>query len=190
MSMGPGPSSEATSAALKNLQKRKKKPKLNFYHTVLVVRYRQHTQYQVNNDGSVSYTLKRLLPPKNAKATILGHSQTLHVHHPLHRLQKWNGQYFEQISLKTLGLRIQLGHTTGQQCANPHRAFNDDFIIIDTFSIHEVSLNFCSCTIAESHMQQLLRMSLFPSIISDPKTAVTFHILEQYHLLSFESKLR
>lgn len=88
--MGPGPSSEAgppdpvqtiicteaMSSALKNLQKRKKKPKLNFYHKAPVVHYRQHTQYQVNNDGSVSYTLKRLLPPKNAKATILGHSQT------------------------------------------------------------------------------------------------------------------
>ncbi|KAG2340636.1 hypothetical protein BDR05DRAFT_1032843 [Suillus weaverae] len=114
---------------------------------------------------------------------------SVHVHHPLHRLQKWNGQYFERISLKTLGLRIQLGHTAGQQCANPRHAFNDDFIIIDTFGIHEVSLDFCSCAIAESHMQQLLRMSLFPSTTSDPKTAATFRILEQYHLLSFESKV-
>jgi hypothetical protein len=37
-------------------------------------------------------------------------------------------------------------------------------------------------------MQQLLRMSLFPSTTSDPKTAATFRVLEQYHLLSFESK--
>jgi hypothetical protein len=88
-----------------------------------------------------------------------------------------------------LGLRIQLGHTTGQHCPNPRRAFNDDFIIIDTFGIHEVSLDFCGCAIAESHMQQLLRMSLFPSTTSDPKTAATFRVLEQYHLLSFESKV-
>ncbi|KAG2103729.1 uncharacterized protein F5147DRAFT_746669 [Suillus discolor] len=102
-------------------------------------------------------------------------------------LSKWNA----------LGLRIQLGHITGRQCVNPHRAFNDDFVIIDIFSIHEVSLDFCGCAIAKSCMQQLLRMSLFPSTTSDPKTAATFHssfgachrVLEQYHLLSFESKI-
>ncbi|KAG0708157.1 hypothetical protein DFH29DRAFT_979482 [Suillus ampliporus] len=112
-----------------------------------------------------------------------------HVRHPLHRLEKWNGQYFEQISLKTLGLRIQLGHTTGQKCLNPRRAFNDDFIVVDTHSIHEVSLDFCNCATAQSHIQQLLQISWFPSTMSDPKTAATFRILEHYHLLSFESKV-
>ncbi|KAG2028869.1 hypothetical protein BDR03DRAFT_882493 [Suillus americanus] len=112
-----------------------------------------------------------------------------HVRHPLHRLQRWNGQYFEQTSLKTLGLRIQLGHTTGQKCLNPQRAFNDDFVVVDTRGIHEVALDFCNCATAESHMQQLLRISWFPSTTSDPKTAATFSVLEQYHLLSFESKI-
>ncbi|KAG1886404.1 uncharacterized protein F5891DRAFT_1132498 [Suillus fuscotomentosus] len=86
---------------------------------------------------------------------------------------KWNGQHFERISLKTLGLHIQLGHITGQKCLNPRRAFNDDFIVVDTHGIHE----------------QLLRISWFPSTTSDPKTAATFHVLEHYHLLSFESKV-
>ncbi|KAG2128889.1 uncharacterized protein EDB93DRAFT_1095805, partial [Suillus bovinus] len=58
-------------------------------------------------------------------------------------VHKWNDQYFEPISLKALGLRIQLGHVTGQQCFNPRHAFNDDFVIIDTFGIHKVSLDFC-----------------------------------------------
>jgi hypothetical protein len=61
------------SSALKNSLKWKRKPKLNFYHTTPVVHYCQHTQYQVNNDGSISYTLKHILPPKNAKATIPDH---------------------------------------------------------------------------------------------------------------------
>ncbi|KAG1726701.1 uncharacterized protein EDB91DRAFT_1330919 [Suillus paluster] len=112
-----------------------------------------------------------------------------HVRHPLHRLQRWNSQYFEQTSLKTLGLRIQLGHTTGQKCLNPQRAFNDDFVIVDTRGIHEVALDFCNCATAESHVQQLLRISWFPSTTSDPKMAATFSVLEQYHLLSFESKI-
>ncbi|KAG0698532.1 hypothetical protein DFH29DRAFT_983865 [Suillus ampliporus] len=91
-----------------------------------------------------------------------------HRHLPLHRLQHWNGHYFERISLKTLGLRIQLGHRMDDTCCNPQRAFNDDFVIIDTNGIHEVGLDF--------------------STVTDPKTAATFNILEQYHKLSFESK--
>lgn len=61
----------ATSAALKKLQKRKKKPKLNFYRSAtLVPPSRQHIQYDVHKDGTIGYTLKHLRPPKNAKATI------------------------------------------------------------------------------------------------------------------------
>ncbi|KAG1796861.1 hypothetical protein EV424DRAFT_1475159 [Suillus variegatus] len=221
MSMGPGPSeagppypvqtiicTKAMSSTSKNSTKWKRKPKLNFYHTAPVVHYRQHTQYQVNNDGSVKIiclegrvSMQLCLEcdgpnPEYKCQDCFGselHCSTcilsVHVHHPLHRLQKWNGQYFERISLKALDLHIQLGHITGQQCVNPCHAFNDDFVIINIFGIHKVSLDFCGCAIAESHMQQLLQMSLFPSTTSDPKTAVTFHILEQYHLLSFESKI-
>lgn len=103
-------------------------------------------------------------------------------------LQRWNGTYFERITLKTLGLRIQLGHQIGDTCCNPHRAFNDDFVIIDTTGIHEVALDFCACGTMQTHVKQLLRARLFPATITDPKTAATFGVLEQYHLLSFESK--
>ncbi|KAG1862688.1 hypothetical protein F4604DRAFT_1882290 [Suillus subluteus] len=89
----------------------------------------------------------------------------------------WNGHYFERISLKTLGLRIQLGHHMDDTCCNPHRAFNDDFIIIDTTGIHEVALDFCACRTMQTH-----------PTITEPKTAATFNVLEQYHKLSFESK--
>ncbi|KAG1823160.1 hypothetical protein DFJ58DRAFT_720087 [Suillus subalutaceus] len=112
-----------------------------------------------------------------------------HKDHPLHRLQKWNGNYFESASLKSLGLWIQLSHALGHTCPNPRRAFNDDFIIIDSHGVHEVSLDFCDCTLATTHVQQLLRMSLFPSTTADPKTAATFHLLEEFHLLSLESKV-
>ncbi|KAG1775069.1 hypothetical protein EV702DRAFT_1180498 [Suillus placidus] len=89
-----------------------------------------------------------------------------HQRHPLHRLQKWNRNYFERVTLKALGLHIQLGHAPGQTCPNPHRAFNDDFVVMDSHGIHEVLLDF-----------------------SDPKMAATFCLLEEFHLLSFESKV-
>ncbi|KAG2138229.1 hypothetical protein BD769DRAFT_1626642 [Suillus cothurnatus] len=112
-----------------------------------------------------------------------------HQRHPLHRLQKWNGNYFERATLKSLGLRIQLGHTFGQKCPNPRHAFNDNFVVMDSYSIHEVLLDFCDCVEAESHTQQLLRIAWFPSTTADPKTAATFRLLEEFHLLSFESKV-
>jgi hypothetical protein len=61
---------EAASIALKKLQKRKKKLKLNFYYPISLVPSHQHTQYDVHKDGSISYTLKHLQAPKNARATI------------------------------------------------------------------------------------------------------------------------
>ncbi|KAG1724946.1 uncharacterized protein EDB91DRAFT_1062537, partial [Suillus paluster] len=112
-----------------------------------------------------------------------------HKDHPLHQLQKWNGEYFEFASLKSLGLQIQLGHALGHTCPNPHCAFNDDFVIIDSHGVHKVLLDFCDCTLATAHIQQLLRMLLFPSTTADPKMAATFRLLEEFHLLSLESKV-
>ncbi|KAG1887842.1 hypothetical protein F4604DRAFT_1570510, partial [Suillus subluteus] len=112
-----------------------------------------------------------------------------HQLHPLHRLQKWNGEYFKCVTLKALGLQIQLGHAPGQVCPNPHHAFNDDFIAMDSHGIHEVSLDFCDCTDAITHIQQLLHISWFPSMTADPKTAAMFRLLEEFHILSFESKV-
>lgn len=60
---------------------------------------------------------------------------------------------------------------------------------MDSHGVHEVALDFCDCTLATTHIQQLLRKSLFPSTTSDPKTAATFRLLEEFHLLSFELKV-
>lgn len=102
----------------------------------------------------------------------------------------WNGTFFELTSLKALGLRIQLGHPTGQCCINPTRvAADDNFVVIDCNGIHEIELDFCGCETAQTRVKQLLRTRLFPATTRDPRTAATFNVLEQFHLLSFESKL-
>ncbi|KAG1735898.1 uncharacterized protein EDB91DRAFT_1238142 [Suillus paluster] len=97
----------------------------------------------------------------------------LHTRNPLHQIQKWTGSSFVSLSLKQLGLRVQLGHLIGEDCLLPRQAFNDDFTIIHTNGIHKVGLDYCGCDTAQTHTTQLLP---------------TFRILEQYHLLSFESK--
>lgn len=102
--------------------------------------------------------------------------------------QRWNGSFFEKISLRKLGLRIQLNHPISERCINPQQATGDDFIIIDAYAIHEVGLDFCRCERSISSSIQLLRARLYPATGTNPRSAATFNCLKQFHLLSFESK--
>ncbi|KAG1826541.1 hypothetical protein EV424DRAFT_1471591 [Suillus variegatus] len=112
-----------------------------------------------------------------------------HAHNPLHRIKEWHGTFFVRISLKSLGLRVQLGHHPGEKCYNPEPATADDFVVIDVHSIHEIGLDFCGCETVQVHYKQLLRAQWFPSSVSNPQTAATFALMEFFHLLSFESKV-
>ncbi|KAG1847579.1 hypothetical protein F4604DRAFT_1883995 [Suillus subluteus] len=80
-----------------------------------------------------------------------------HIRLPTHRIEEWTGQFFQRISLKTMGLRVQLGHTIGERCILPKKAFNDEFVLIDTNGVHEIGLDFCGCTTSQTHTKQLLR---------------------------------
>lgn len=70
----------------------------------------------------------------------------------------------------------------------PVVSFNDGFVVIAQNGIHEVSLDYCGCPKSASKPVQLLRARLFPSTVTDPKTAATFDVLENFQLLSFNSK--
>ncbi|KAJ7130004.1 hypothetical protein C8R43DRAFT_896294, partial [Mycena crocata] len=107
-----------------------------------------------------------------------------------HRIEHWNGTYFERKTLKTLGVRIQLGHWHGpeRRCPVPKPASDDDFVIIHSNGVHEVGLDFCGCAQGGSPTVQLLRARLFPATTTNPKTAATFAVLRQFQLFSFESK--
>ncbi|KAG6847868.1 hypothetical protein H0H93_005345 [Arthromyces matolae] len=100
----------------------------------------------------------------------------------------WNGQFFEKQSLKSMGLRIQLNHLPGDVCGAPRPAPDDDFVIVDTYQIHEVGLDFCNCEQSIPFAIQLLRARLYPTTGSNPCSAVTFSCLKHFHLLSLESK--
>ncbi|EIW81309.1 hypothetical protein CONPUDRAFT_55437, partial [Coniophora puteana RWD-64-598 SS2] len=111
-----------------------------------------------------------------------------HRKHPLHRMERWNGTFFERDALKNMGLVVQLNHPPGEPCMNPKAAWKGNFTVIDVTGIHNVHVNYCQCQKRIRRFQQLLRASWYPSTTSRPKTAATFNVLEQYHLLSFESK--
>lgn len=90
--------------------------------------------------------------------------------------------------LKSLGLRLQLGHLNGV-CSLPQPSFNNDFVVIDIDGIHQVAIDYCGCQQSLPKTIQLLRARLFPSTVIDPKTAATFHVLETFQMLSFTSKV-
>lgn len=82
-----------------------------------------------------------------------------------------------------------MGHVDGSKCPHPDNAFNNDFTVIDSDGIHEVSLNYCSCPQSPPKLVQLLRARLFPSTVIDPRTAATFRVLETFQMLTFTSKV-
>ncbi|KAJ3537499.1 hypothetical protein NMY22_g5569 [Coprinellus aureogranulatus] len=113
-----------------------------------------------------------------------------HTDAPLHRVQRWNGTCFDRVSLKELGLRIQLGHPTGEECRHKQQAKADDFVILDLDGIHEVGLDFCACPTTEfDHVAQLIERRLFPATVLQPKTAAMFRLLEYFEILQYESKI-
>ncbi|EMD32328.1 hypothetical protein CERSUDRAFT_68683 [Gelatoporia subvermispora B] len=113
----------------------------------------------------------------------------LHDQMPLHRICQWVFRHFVKVTLKSLGLRVQLGHPPGSKCISPSRAHNDDFTVIDSSGIHPVGLDFCGCGRAHSHSIQLLRFRWFPATSSNPRSAATFRVLETFQLLSLQSKI-
>ncbi|KAF7974583.1 hypothetical protein HWV62_11966, partial [Athelia sp. TMB] len=112
----------------------------------------------------------------------------LHSRNPLHRIQKWNGMFFERVSLKSLGLRVQLGHSVGDTCSNPVPSYDNTFTVIDIQGIHQIHLDYCGCETAQARTVQLLRASWYPATTSAPRTAATFRVLEHFQILTFESK--
>ncbi|KAI5992012.1 hypothetical protein F5J12DRAFT_907442 [Pisolithus orientalis] len=112
---------------------------------------------------------------------------THHGDHPLHC--EWNGRYFASKTLKELGLIVQLGHPIGKRCCRPWSVLKDEFVVMHRNGIHIVSLAFCGCETADSYTQQLLHICWLPATSNKPHTAAMFQVLEDFHLLSLESKL-
>ncbi|KAG6372378.1 hypothetical protein JVT61DRAFT_7830 [Boletus reticuloceps] len=87
------------------------------------------------------------------------------------------GNYFEHVTLKSLGLHIQQDHPLGNTCYNPRPASTDNFVVIDINGVHMVSLDFCGCKSAQTNYKQLLHSRWFPATTTEPQTATTFAVL-------------
>lgn len=99
--------------------------------------------------------------------------------------QKWTGSSFEKVSLKSLGLVIQLNHST--VCENPLPC-HTSLAIIHTNGIHEVAFRYCGCSRAISPHLQLLRRRIYPSSQLNIMTCATFESLNTLHKVSLTTK--
>ncbi|KZV59287.1 hypothetical protein PENSPDRAFT_595729 [Peniophora sp. CONT] len=112
-----------------------------------------------------------------------------HASLPLHRLQIYNGNFFETHTLYETGFVLQLGHD-GDACPHP-KVQGQPLIIIDATGIHRVRYSLCGCQIPGSHdpVVQLMRARLWPSTAKNPSTVVTFATLRLFHALAIQGKV-
>ncbi|KAF9551575.1 hypothetical protein CPC08DRAFT_738301 [Agrocybe pediades] len=105
---------------------------------------------------------------------------------PFHRLSHWTGEKFVTVSLKTLGLKVQLNHTS-LFCPNAI-ACHPSLLVLHSNGIHEVAIQFCGCDRAIPLHLQLLRRGLYPASQITPKTCTTFELLDLLHKLALTTK--
>jgi len=106
-------------------------------------------------------------------------------------MKEWTGLFFRRTSLKSLGLRVQLGHSCSEQCGG-RRPAHTDFVVLHNNGIHNVALDYCLCQSSGDvgdYWQQLMRRKWFPGSVLEPRTACTFEVLELFHRLTLQGKM-
>jgi hypothetical protein len=112
-----------------------------------------------------------------------------HLHLPFHKVNKWNGKFFEKTSLHALGYVIHLGHA-GHSCPNTSSTpgFHTTLVILNTNGIFTHCILWCECDNAPSSFFQLFKTGFFPSSFKKPQTAFTFDLLDYVYIDSMECK--
>lgn len=100
--------------------------------------------------------------------------------------KKWNGRYFEESTLTSVGLVVQLGHRTDETCPHPSKLHN--LMVFDLSSAHRLVVRYCYCDSHPPKHIQLLRVRWFPATMERPSTAFAFDILDFFHKLQNQSK--
>ncbi|PPR02990.1 hypothetical protein CVT24_012178 [Panaeolus cyanescens] len=108
-----------------------------------------------------------------------------HQREPFHVIEMWDGSRFTRSTLKSLGLRVQLNHTSA--CPTPVPC-HSNLTVMHTNGIHEVAFDFCGCSRSIPQHIQLLRRRIYPASQQTIQTCATFPLLDLLLKLSFTSK--
>lgn len=101
-------------------------------------------------------------------------------------IQRWTGSRFVDITLKSIGLKVQLNHGS-MFCESP-RPSHAALLVIHTNGIHEVAIQYCGCSREIPHHIQLLRRGFYPASQQSVKTCATFTLLDQLHKFALTTK--
>ncbi|KAI6094054.1 hypothetical protein EDD16DRAFT_1503664 [Pisolithus croceorrhizus] len=104
---------------------------------------------------------------------------SMYVAHPLHRVQQWTGDFFEDSALHMTGLQLHLSHD-GAPCPSTSAMGSKYLTVINVTGVHFVLSQPCQCVNAESYHKQLLHAKLYPSTFDKPSTVFTFLVLDDF----------
>ena len=111
---------------------------------------------------------------------------TRHVYCPFHWAEEWTGSFFWCTSFSVIGLKIYLGHS-GESCLNV-ASQGYSIQVTDVNSTHAALVVYCACVDRDEPVIQLLKHSLFPTLVKHPDSAFMFHMLCDFHILSTAAK--
>jgi hypothetical protein len=112
---------------------------------------------------------------------------TKHENDPFHRILKWNGYYFEGVTLSALGITLPIRHPDGSRC--PGKGIRSMLTVIHINGFHNIEVQYCTCLGSPPFSAQLFLSQLFSASLTLPKTLFTFECLESFRLLTLEGKL-
>ncbi|KIY62508.1 hypothetical protein CYLTODRAFT_361346 [Cylindrobasidium torrendii FP15055 ss-10] len=109
-----------------------------------------------------------------------------HAYLPFHRLELWNGEFFEPTDLCELGLIYSLRHPGDPDgCPECEPGHSRSMTILDINGYRKVNVQFCYCSGVPSkesrdEAYQLLEAGLWPQTLDAPRTAITFAVVENF----------
>ncbi|EJC97358.1 uncharacterized protein FOMMEDRAFT_64150, partial [Fomitiporia mediterranea MF3/22] len=117
------------------------------------------------------------------------------VLHCIEEIKIWSGSYWKPTSLHSIGMVVYLNHQHSPEkpiCYCPATT-PIKFTVLDVTGIHSVCVVFCGCSIldgfASRHYVQLLHYGWFPATPQQPRTAISFTCLNDFHILSLQGKV-
>ncbi|KAG2100186.1 uncharacterized protein F5147DRAFT_582246, partial [Suillus discolor] len=192
--------------------------------------YLQEWKFRMNDYLRILH--EQEAPPEDKKCCVCGSKSTVyrcynclgdpvfclkccrneHWRLPFHKIAKWNGGFFEEMSLTKIGMEIYLGHQ-GMPCPalgdihewedtdEPIYQLAEDFptivelpflnrkqciTVVDKSRVYSIMIRFCQCLNACTPDKQLFKMGMFPASFTRPKTAFTFLVLDGFALDNLE----
>ena len=105
------------------------------------------------------------------------------------RSQRWNDNFFTNVTLYDLGLSHQLGHNADDPCPLPSSPIK--LMVFDISGVHTVRTTYCFCERNSNgnRRTQLLDAQWFPASWTRPSTTFTFRLLDFIHKLQTRSKI-